>query len=80
MCTSQMIWQQSTPTLLLAFVMCYLWKIVPSVAYMLPKTLYSIQTLFVTKSKYAGRLFPPNHLYVYHLMTVNWENRGTNHD
>ena len=34
----------STPTLLLAFAVCHLWKIVPSVAYKLPKALYSIQT------------------------------------
>ena len=54
----------STATLLLAFAVCHLWKIVPSVAYKLPKALYSIQTRFVTKSKYAGRLFPHNHLYL----------------
>ena len=54
----------STPTLLLAFAVCHLWKIVPSVAYKPPKTLYSIQTRFVTKSKYAGHLFPHNHLYL----------------
>ena len=55
----------STPTLLLAYAVCYLWKIVPSVAYKLHQTLYSIQTPFVTKSKYAGRLFPHNHFYLF---------------